>query len=62
MRFCSKCELVRYCSRKCQIEDWKISHRLICREIVLVKNTISYLEDQFLKMRKDLNEELERIK
>ena len=29
--------------------------------MVSVQNTISYLDDQFLKLRKDLNEEMERI-
>ena len=62
---CSNCgisELVQYCSRKCQIEDLKISHRLYCRGIVSVKNTISYLDDQRLKMIQDLNEEIEWLR
>ena len=58
MKFCSKCELAWYCSRKCQIDDWKISHRFCCRGIVLLKDSISYLEDQQLKMLQDINEEM----
>ena len=56
MKFCSKCELARYCSRKCQI-----SHRFCCHGIVLLKDSISYLEDQQLKMLQDINEEMGRL-
>ena len=114
MKFCSKCDLARYCSRKCQIKDWETSHRLSCHEIVslrhsilrvseeyeqqklllkmnsladlkrklallelpyldpyhcsncccgivLLKDSISYLEDQQLKMLQDINEEMGRL-
>ena len=60
-KVCSKCEVARYCSRECQIEHWKTTHRIFCPEMVSVKNTLSYIDDQFLKMKKDLNEEMERI-
>ena len=30
-KFCSKCEIVCYCSKECQIAHWK-SHRLVCKK------------------------------
>ena len=27
---CKGCQLQRYCSRRCQKKDWKLSHRYIC--------------------------------
>ncbi len=29
---CSKCKLAKYCSKSCQKEHWKNSHKLICTE------------------------------
>ena len=29
---CSKCKLAKYCSKSCQKEHWKNSHKLICAE------------------------------
>ena len=58
---CSKCEVARYCSRECQIENWKTTHKIFCPVMVSVKNSLSYLENQYLKMRKDFEEEIERI-
>lgn len=33
MQRCSKCHIMYYCSRKCQIEDWKKSHKKLCKGI-----------------------------
>ena len=27
---CSQCKLVYFCSKKCQIRNWKASHKFIC--------------------------------
>eukprot|EP01119_Soliformovum_irregulare_P010811 TRINITY_DN2665_c0_g1_i5.p1 TRINITY_DN2665_c0_g1~~TRINITY_DN2665_c0_g1_i5.p1 ORF type:complete len:1055 (+),score=152.45 TRINITY_DN2665_c0_g1_i5:86-3250(+) len=27
---CSKCHVVRYCSKECQIADWQLGHKLAC--------------------------------
>ena len=27
---CSKCKLLKYCSRDCQVKDWKI-HKITCK-------------------------------
>lgn len=29
---CSKCKVAIYCSRDCQIADWKIRHKKVCKE------------------------------
>jgi MYND finger len=31
---CSHCHFVVYCSKDCQVEDWKIIHKFNCQEIV----------------------------
>ena len=31
LKFCSKCRAVKYCSKECQISDWK-AHKAICRK------------------------------
>ena len=28
---CSTCKLAKYCSRECQVDDWKKAHRGICK-------------------------------
>ena len=33
---CSKCQRVHYCSRECQIEHWKKSHKHECPQLVLL--------------------------
>ena len=32
LKKCSGCKVVRYCSKKCQKNHWKISHRFECRK------------------------------
>ena len=34
---CAKCQVALYCSRKCQVADWKM-HKLICDQFKLVAN------------------------
>lgn len=29
---CSKCKVAVYCSRDCQVEDWKARHKKVCKE------------------------------
>ncbi|KAL1753739.1 hypothetical protein FB107DRAFT_217092 [Schizophyllum commune] len=31
---CAKCKAVKYCSKECQIQDWKGGHRMRCYEAV----------------------------
>ena len=28
---CSKCKLIYYCDRNCQVKDWK-NHKLVCKK------------------------------
>ena len=30
---CSKCKLVDYCGKPCQIEDWKAGHKILCARV-----------------------------
>ena len=34
---CSGCELVRYCSARCQKADWKCGHKIACKSIQAAK-------------------------
>lgn len=34
MQRCSKCHNVYYCSRKCQIKDWKKAHKKLCKGLL----------------------------
>jgi hypothetical protein len=29
---CAKCKVVQYCSRECQISDWKAGHKQVCKQ------------------------------
>lgn len=31
---CGRCHVARYCSRQCQIRDWKTSHRYSCTHLI----------------------------
>ena len=31
--FCSKCQLTAYCSRECQVLDWKV-HKKTCGKVI----------------------------
>jgi hypothetical protein len=31
---CSKCRVARYCTKKCQVSDWKLTHKYSCAELV----------------------------
>jgi len=33
-QICSKCEIVKYCSRKCQVQHWKDAHKKECKKIM----------------------------
>jgi hypothetical protein len=33
MKKCSGCKLARYCSSRCQKNDWDIQHREVCNDI-----------------------------
>ena len=32
LKSCSRCKRVRYCSRECQVKDWK-THKKFCKEV-----------------------------
>ncbi|XP_064620987.1 uncharacterized protein LOC135483865 [Lineus longissimus] len=31
LKTCSKCKMAKYCSKECQVKDWKASHKRECR-------------------------------
>ena len=31
LMLCGKCKLVKYCSRECQVSDYKAGHKSICK-------------------------------
>ena len=31
---CSKCHTARYCSRSCQVKDWKAGHKMSCESLI----------------------------
>jgi len=31
LKTCSSCGKVRYCSRECQVSDWKAGHKQVCK-------------------------------
>jgi MYND finger len=37
-KWCSKCVCVRYCSRECQIADWRDGHKTICPALAAVRS------------------------
>lgn len=42
-RQCAKCDLIRYCDRKCQVEAWrdpKFPHKAVCDKIKYLKETL----------------------
>ena len=32
LRRCARCQAKRYCSKSCQIADWKAGHKLVCKQ------------------------------
>ncbi|KAL7534338.1 hypothetical protein ACHAWF_004802 [Thalassiosira exigua] len=34
---CNRCKIVRYCSRDCQVVDWKAGHKKVCKKSVHTK-------------------------
>jgi hypothetical protein len=42
LRACSVCSSVKYCSRDCQVADWKNGHGKRCKEL---KNELQALEE-----------------
>ena len=37
---CAKCKTAKYCSKECQIQDWKEKHKIHCLEIRRLQETI----------------------
>jgi hypothetical protein len=33
LNYCSKCKIMRYCSKECQVSDWKNGHKALCKEL-----------------------------
>lgn len=52
LKLCSKCRVVRYCSRKCQKKDF-ILHKQICEAIDGELNWIQNLEETFKSLKID---------
>ena len=38
--YCARCTSARYCSKQCQMKDWKCKHRDDCREIWKCRNVL----------------------
>ena len=34
---CKQCKVVQYCSKECQVEHWKASHRTLCKGLKAAK-------------------------
>ena len=39
-KMCSACGTAGYCSKKCQIHDWEIKHKVDCKEMKLSRSII----------------------
>jgi MYND finger len=37
-RWCSRCQCVRYCSKKCQTDDWRGGHNRLCRALAALRS------------------------
>ena len=35
LKACGKCGKIHYCSRECQVLDWKAVHRLVCAHVIV---------------------------
>ena len=42
LKQCSRCKSAKYCSQKCQAEDWKSKHKAHCKEIMRLMEIVSY--------------------
>ena len=62
MKFCSKFDLAQYCSRKCQTEDWKKSHKVSCHETVSLRHSIFHLSERYDEVNQILFRENYKIR
>jgi len=48
LKTCGNCKRAKYCSVKCQKEDWKLGHKLICKLTLseVLKYTVSHHQQQ----------------
>jgi len=44
-KLCSKCKVARYCSKTCQIDDWKKGHKKTCKLLVKQQKECKKMED-----------------
>lgn len=51
LKYCAKCRKVKYCSRECQIEDWR-NHKLVC-----CKSDVIYTNGNIVKLHNILSED-----
>lgn len=49
---CSKCKSVWYCSRECQLKDWK-AHKEMCKMLTEVRKDEDKREDEIKAMNKE---------
>ena len=33
LKNCARCKSAQYCSRECQVKDWKSGHKKLCKEL-----------------------------
>ena len=51
LSLCSRCKTVAYCSSKCQKEDWKKAHKLVCKTLASVAKTNTPEGQLFTELR-----------
>jgi hypothetical protein len=43
---CGRCHVARYCSRECQISDWKISHKHSCGDFIAWNSSANIIDSE----------------
>jgi TPR repeat protein len=52
---CDRCKSVFYCSRECQVMDWRAKHKSECRTVIIPKIDDEKIKDGKLRNKKALN-------
>lgn len=58
---CGQCHNISYCSKRCQMEDWKLGHKNLCGKDIENENRIEEMKQVCIKRRKWLFDEWEII-
>jgi hypothetical protein len=57
---CSKCKVVKYCSRECQLSGWS-SHKRVCSQMDVFSSLLRIYQTKFENPRLDFTNLVERI-